>query len=483
MTAAMNRGTMLRLMLLAFLAWMHLGCGGGGGDSQAGGGIGGTGLYASSIGTVTEFGSVVVNGVTYDTRNARVIVENDLQGTGDEAVIQNLALGMVVRVEGRLNADGSGRAEGVFFSADLQGPVESITTLDSRTKRVVILGQAVTIDDQTLFRNTAPSAISAGMVLEVSGYMDEDGVIRATFVGKIAESLPPGGPVKITGEVQNLNAGAKTFRIGGLTIDYTGATRVPPTVPEPGQFLEVRGRLQAPGLLMADRLELEEDIGSAAFETIDLEGIATQISSAAEFKLGRNIVRTDPATDWTNILPEELTPGTRVIVRGVPTDGAILAREVRLSEKVKIRSNVSAVIPAQNRLVLTGFEAVRVATTAATRIQGKASSLEQIKPGDQLKVFGRRSSDGTVLASMVLVLPSADIVAITGPVESVAPPNLVILGVRINTASIPAGGFKGRGGGPITAGEFYNSVRPGDTVAAEGVLQAGVPAWNRMEIQ
>lgn len=43
MTAAMNRRTMLRLMLLAFFAWMPLGCGGGG-DPQAGGGIGGTGL-------------------------------------------------------------------------------------------------------------------------------------------------------------------------------------------------------------------------------------------------------------------------------------------------------------------------------------------------------------------------------------------------------------------------------------------------------
>jgi hypothetical protein len=168
MTAAMNRRTMLRLMLLAFFAWMHLGCGGGG-DTQAGGGIGGTGLYASSVGTVTEFGSVVVNGVTYETRNARVIVEDDLRGTGDEAVIQNLAVGMVVRVEGRLNTDGSGRAEGVFFSADLQGPVENLITLDAGTKRVVILGQAVSIDDRTLFRNTALSAISEGMVLEVSG--------------------------------------------------------------------------------------------------------------------------------------------------------------------------------------------------------------------------------------------------------------------------------------------------------------------------
>jgi Domain of unknown function (DUF5666) len=482
MTAAINRRTMLRLLLLAFFPWMHLGCGGGG-DSQAGGGIGGTGLYASSVGTVTEFGSVVVNGVTYETRNAQVIVENDLKGTGDGAVIQNLAVGMVVRVEGWMNDDGSGRAEQVFFSADLQGPVESITILDSRTKRVVILGQPVVIDDRTLFRNMATSPIAEGMVLEVSGYADEDGVILATFVGKIADSLLPGGPLKIKGEVQGLDTGAKTFRIGHLKIDYAGATRFPPAGLGTGQFLEVRGRLQAPGLLAADRLDFAEDIGSGAFETIDLEGIVSQMSSTAEFRVGRRTIRTDQATSWKNLLPEDLTPGTRVIVRGVLLGEDILAREIRLFEKVKIRSNVSVVIPAQNGLVLTGFEGVQVAVTADTRIQGRAKSLEEIQPGDQLKVFGRTSPDQTVLASKVLVLPSADIVEITGPLDSVSRPNIVVLGVGINTVSIPAGGFRGRGGGPITADEFLAALRPGDAVAAEGVLQAGVPVWNRLEIQ
>jgi hypothetical protein len=74
--------------------------------------------------------------------------------------------------------------------------------------------------------------------------------------------------LKPKGEVQDLNAGAKTFRIGALTIDYTDATRVPH---RPGTRAVYRGERAAAGAgpLMADRLELEEDIGSAAFETID----------------------------------------------------------------------------------------------------------------------------------------------------------------------------------------------------------------------
>ena len=482
MTAALNRRTMFRLLPLALFAFIHFGCSGGS-DPQAGGGIGGTGLSASAVGIATEIGSVTVDGVPYETREAQVIVENDLQGTGDEAVRQNLSVGMVVRVEGWLNVGGTGRAERVYFSPDLQGPVEDIMTLDARTKRIAILGQPVIIDDRTLFRNTGLSAIAQGMVLEVSGYPDEDGVILATYVGKIAESLPPSGSVKIKGEVQDLRTGAKTFRIGALTIDYSRATHFPPDAPEPDQFLEVRGRLQAQDLLAADRLDFAEDIGSGAFETIDLEGIVTQVRSTAEFRLGRRTIRTDQSTFWTNIMPEELNSGTQVIVRGSLIEGAILAREIRLSEKIKIRSKVSSVTPSQNRLVLTGFEGVQVAITATTRIRGRAATLEQIRPGDQLKVFGRRALDGTVLASMVLVLPSAETVAITGPLETVSPPNIVILGVGINTAAIPVGGFQGRNGGPIGADEFFNSVRSGDTVSVEGILQGGIPVWNHVEIQ
>jgi Domain of unknown function (DUF5666) len=482
MTAAINRRTLLRLVLLALFPWMPLGCGGGG-ESQSGGGIGGTGLYASSVGTVSEFGSVVVNGVTYETRNARVTVENEPKGTGDEAVVQNLAVGMVVRMEGWRDDEVSGRAEQVIFSADLQGPVESVTILDSRTQRVVILGQPVVIDDRTLFRNTAASAISQGMVLEVSGYADEDGVILATFVGKTADSLPPGGPVKIKGEAQDLNTGAKTFRIGSLTVDYAGATRLPPAGLTTGQFLEVRGPLQAPGLLAADRLDLAEDIGSGAFETIDLEGIVSQMSSTAEFRVGRRIILTDSDTKWANLAQEDLTPGTRVIVRGTLLGGAILAQEIRVFEKVKIQSNVSEIITAEKRLALTGFDKVRLEVTADTRIQGLAKSLEEIQPGDNLKVFGRTSPDKTVLASEVLVLPSSANVEIAGPLDSVRRPEIFILGVRIDTTSIPAGGFQGRDGTLITVDEFFASLEPGDTVAAEGVLQAGVPVWNRVEIQ
>jgi hypothetical protein len=92
----------------------------------AGGGIGGTGVTVASVGTVSGFGSVIVNGVVYDTTGAEVFVENVSKGSGDSAVVLNLLPGMVVRVEGRISEDGSATAESVFFSSTLKGPVESL---------------------------------------------------------------------------------------------------------------------------------------------------------------------------------------------------------------------------------------------------------------------------------------------------------------------------------------------------------------------
>ena len=176
----------------------------GGGGNYAGGGIGGTGIVASSVGTVTAFGSVIVNGVTYETTGAEVFVDNTSIGSGDTALTQNLAVGMVVRVEGRLNADGSSSADRVFYENYLRGPVENITELDSRSKQVVILGQTILMDDRTVFRGTTAASLAVGMFVEVSGYVDESGRIAATYIAKIADSIPADRTVQIKGMVQNL---------------------------------------------------------------------------------------------------------------------------------------------------------------------------------------------------------------------------------------------------------------------------------------
>ena len=83
-------------LALALVVSIFIGCGGGGG-SVAGVGSGGTGSFAS--GSISGFGSIVVNGIHYDesAASAAGAIQNEDGLVGSSA---SLKLGMVVNVTG-----------------------------------------------------------------------------------------------------------------------------------------------------------------------------------------------------------------------------------------------------------------------------------------------------------------------------------------------------------------------------------------------
>jgi hypothetical protein len=473
------------LALFLFLCVLQVGCGGGGGDSLAGGGVGGTGITVSSVGTTTGFGSVIVNGVTYDTIAAEIIVDDASKGIGNQALLQNIALGMVIRVEGTLGAGGNSIAEQVFFSNELRGPVDSIKALDAVSSQALILGQTVLIDDRTFLKNTEASSIAVGMVLEVSGFVDESGSINATYVNKVSDSLLPEGQVEIKGLVQNLDLQSKTFQFNSLTLSYSTAnlSELPEGAPETGQMLRARGKLGANGLLVAERLVPEEEFGTGIFNTVDLEGIITQSNPPNEFRIRQHIVTIDSETALKNLKVADLNKGIQVIVRGTLTNRFIHADEIIRPEDIRIESNVSSVDVSENSLVLSGLEAATVHTTPTTRIIGIASALEQIQPSDHVRILGRRMPGGDILASSLQTTPSQEAVEFAGPTESIAEPFIVILGVQVDTATIPLDRFKGLNGAPVSPAEFFRMVKEGDAVAVEGVLQGGSVNWTAIKLE
>jgi hypothetical protein len=475
------------LILLSAIAMaaFQVGCGGGDGNILAGGGIGGTGATISSVGTLTGFGSVIVNGVIYDTTAAEVFVENISGGSGNPAVSGNLSTGMVVRVEGRIEVSGNAKADRVYFSSNLKGPVESISVLDAHSKQAIILGQRILMDDRTVFRNTAAATIALGMVLEVSGYHDDSGGIFATYINKAADSPLPDEPVEIKGIIGNLLPLLKTFEMSGLTVDYSAAifSGLPGNAPEAGQLLKVRGKQEAANRLVAEFIEVEEEFGSRVFTVVDLGGIITQAEQAGEFRIGRFAVRVSPETSYINLASQDLNRGIQVIVRGALTGRVILAEAISLPEKVRIESNVSSIDLVEKSLVPAGLEAATIFMTAMTHINGIAPGFDGIAPGNHVRILGRRTAGGDILASMILVTPSNNLVELAGSVESISEPFAVILGIEVDTSSIPADGFKGVNGKKISAGEFFGALRPDDNAAVKGVLQAGRVNWTEIALE
>jgi hypothetical protein len=160
------------VIFVLFSVSLLISCGsGGGGGMTAGGGIGGSGII--SQGAVSAFGSIVVNGTEFDTSNAAIIVNGE-EGFGDEFVQENLDIGRVVTVEGRINTDESAVADRVVYSTNVNGPVESVNATDPITneKEVVVLGQTVVVNFITKFEpdTIGFDTIAEDDVIEVSGY-------------------------------------------------------------------------------------------------------------------------------------------------------------------------------------------------------------------------------------------------------------------------------------------------------------------------
>ena len=113
-------------------------CGGGGGSDS-------TSAQSYVTGSISGFGSIIVNGVHYEETGSRV---EDEDGHGHDD--SDLKLGMVVEIEAGGVSDSGGvktaKAASFTFSSLVRGPVESVGS-DS----LVVLGQTVHVTPSTVF--------------------------------------------------------------------------------------------------------------------------------------------------------------------------------------------------------------------------------------------------------------------------------------------------------------------------------------------
>jgi len=90
---------------------------------------------------------------------------------------------------------------------------------------------------------------------------------------------------------------------------------------------------------------------------------------------------------------------------------------------------------------------------------------------------------GDIVASILQTTPSKEAVELAGPTESISEPFIVILGVQVDTATIPSERFKGMNGAPVFPADFFGMVKEGGTVAVDGVLQGGIVRWTAIKLE
>lgn len=448
-------------------------CGGSGGDGQSAG-IDRTGSPVPSVaafGTITAFGSIVVNGVRYDTSSAQFTVD-DNPGTQSD-----LAIGDVVLVRGTVDASGAtGIATTVIADDQVKGPVASI---DVASGTLVVLGQTIRVSAETSLddRIQPPSlaGLRVGDIVEVAGLVDSDGAVRATRL----EPKPAGTEVEVTGIVSNHDAATRRFNVNSQVVDYSAVTQLqdfPAGGPANGQLVEVKGGAVVGGVWRPVRIEFQRNnLSGAAGERREVEGFITRFGSASDFTVAGLDVTTSAQTVYTGAPQVSLGLNVKVEVEGALNAAGVLVAtkvDIRRSSAVRVVALVDGVDSAAGSFVVLG---ISVRVDALTRIEDKSSQqlrpfgLANLSVGNYVEVRGveQPAGSGQILAALVERDDVDSDSELQGFAEAVAAPSFRILGVDISTG--PGTAFRALDGSTLSSAQFFSELAVGDLVKAKGM--------------
>jgi Domain of unknown function (DUF5666) len=470
------------LMLLALtLSAMLSGCsdGGGGGSSTTPATTPSpsatTTATVVSTGPITRFGSVILNGIEFDTTQAEIRVEDQIVREDE------LRIGMRVTVEGVRDNNGVARATRVVFRKNVEGLIDSIDVVNNT---LVVLGQTVLVDSLTVIEDRAQSSsialstLAAGQFVEVSGLVDANDTILATRIERKAGFVADVTEVEVRGTLSslNVNANTRTFVLGVLKVNFSTATVVGSL--SNGVFVQVRGTQTAPGSsITATRVTVEDPtVGGAAGTKIEVEGFVTALASATDFHVNGQAVTTTAQTVFENGTSADLALNARLEVEGqLDTNRILVAEKISFRHRnggsVRIEADVEAVTP--TTVTLLGL-VVRVDTLTQFKddMGGERNfRFDRIRVGDRLEIRGDVDAQGNIVATRLRRrLPKTE-VRLQGSVDSITFPNLVIRRVTIQTTAATV--FEDFGPNRPTAAQFFAILRSGTLVKVKGVLLPG----------
>ncbi len=461
-------------------------CGGGGGASSGGitppppppntGGITRTGV-AVAVGPITGFGSVIVNGVRYDTSAATFTKD------GAAASQSDLSVGHFVVITGTIDDNnGNAVADTVVFDDVVEGPVSSVTG-----NTFVVLGQTVIVGANTSMDDTCPALLDDlvnVVAVEVSGPVMEDGTINASRV----ECKTVLGVMEVTGKVSNLNTTDQTFQINALTVDYTGVTPAdfPGGTISNGDLVEAKGTsLGGGGELIATQVEFKgARFADNEGDHVEVEGFIADFLSSESFSVSTIPVTTDGNTRYEDGTVLDLGPDIKVEVEGdFNSEGILLATKIEFEQSKAVR-----VVG-----LVDGFETdgspslfilgIKITTDPTqTRFEDKFDNppnnprkdpllFADLNVDDYVEVRGQEFPAGSgVVAAALLERDDPDTeTELQGFVETGGKnrPNLTVLGVTISTNDAITV-YRDVNDLPIQPDDFWMQVAEGGLVDAKG---------------
>jgi Domain of unknown function (DUF5666) len=463
---------LLSFATFSIIALSLAACGGGGGTGTASSNAAAT-EKEFVAGTVTGFGSVIVEGVRYDDSAAKVQIEYD-PAAPKAAPVSDLKLGMQLIVK----VAKAGFADSVVSGSEVLGPITSLTT-----DGFVVAGQTVKISTDaaspTVFDGVANLAgLAVNDRVEVHGSRDTNNNVVATRI----ERKNPSDVLmtRVVGTIAAIDATAKTFTIGGLLVSYSDATKLLPTNTTlaslaNGQIVAVFSSASptASGIT-AKTIAVKKGIDSQNPADADKAWVGGHVRdlnfAAKTFNLKGVSVDASAAT-FSNGTANDLANARKVRVTGVFQGGVLKASDVKFAKAqgdalVELIGPVSSFV--SNKSFLVRGVPIDASGTGVSFVNGTATNLGD---GVAIRLKGAVVNDVVIPSSIEFVTTDENKIRnFMGEVQGfvAGADTFKLMGVNMKLAATAT--FKNSDQTASQKSEFGNT----DKVLVKGAFEAGV---------
>lgn len=270
------------------------------------------GYATQTIGTVSGFGSLYVNGVRYNTDNADFTVNGQL---GSEDAIR---LGDRVVLSGLTNNQGRFIANSVNYEATATGQIQHN---DYANETITIHGQTFVLTGESNLEEVTFNALKQGDFAEISAVYSEQ---RGFLISKL-ERKDDEDTLSLTAKVTALDSANNTLTISDTTFDTSNVT-VPQELAV-GNIVKIEFN-QLNDVNVITYIEIENYDEHDGVSVI-LDGPIANVTDNS-ITIANTQVLINDDTDFENISLAQLANGTRVVVEAIIINNQHIAEEIAL---------------------------------------------------------------------------------------------------------------------------------------------------------
>lgn len=352
-------------------------------------GTGGTGIYVQ--GSISGFGSVILNGIKFDDvqASANGLVKLD----GVTSTSADLRLGMVAGVQGtRSTVATVGTANSIEVWSIAQGL--ALALVPGVTGAFQVAGMTVQTDSATVLEgiSSVASLLSSAQRVVVWGL--QAGADGRHWAATRVALLPSGATLTVNTGVVSVSS---THRyLNGLLLTGTLASSL-----NAGDLARVQGTLSSTGssLAVTSLQLLGLGAGFSSSAEVEIEGVVTSMPSSSGFMLGSIQVDISSTTTYSPV-GAQITQNARVEVYGRWQGGVLKATKVELESEMSL-NDVEIEATIQEFTSVANF-VVRGQRCDASGLTLSAPTLAGLQVGAKVHLKGVKAGEVLMVTELEL---------------------------------------------------------------------------------